>query len=237
MAQDPDDRQAFDEAVRALRADVTAAAAMLTWDGAVRAEYQRAIAEVEAELNGEVRSGRLTWRGAAEKAVELRNDTMELMRLRSTPPGRALAEAMKSQGRTLNELIARRTMELFPGKAFKALTQAEQDEVFAAIVASAGRARPRINVLMLRASRAGRGLLVLSLAISVYNIATAEDHWAAAGHEAAVTGAGIAGGVAGGALAGLACGPGAPVCVTIGAFVGGAAAAFGVDFAFFRRKH
>jgi hypothetical protein len=30
-------------------------------------------------------------------------------------------------------------------------------------------------------------------------------------------------------LAGLACGPGAPVCVTIGAFVGGAAAAFGVD--------
>jgi hypothetical protein len=25
--------------------------------------------------------------------------------------------------------------------------------------------------------------------------------------------------------------------VTIGAFVGGAAAAFGVDFAFFRRKH
>jgi len=46
----------------------------------------------------------------------------------------------------------------------------------------------------------------------------------------AVTGAGIAGGIAGGALAGLACGPGAPVCVTVGVFVGGALAAFGVDF-------
>lgn len=33
-----------------------------------------------------------------------------------------------------------------------------------------------------------------------------------------------------GALAGLACGPGAPVCVTIGAFVGGALAAFGAGF-------
>lgn len=44
--------------------------------------------------------------------------------------------------------------------------------------------------------------------------------------EVAVTGAGIAGG----ALAGLACGPGAPVCVAIGAFVGGALAAFGTDY-------
>ncbi len=79
-------------------------------------------------------------------------------------------------------------------------------------------------------SRAGRGLLLLSLGISVYTVATADDKAGAALHEGAVTGAGIAGGIAGGALAGLACGPGAPVCVTIGAFVGGAAAALGVDF-------
>jgi hypothetical protein len=236
MGQDPD-RRAFEEAVRALRADLTSAAAMVTWDGAVRDQYQRAIGNVVAELEGEVRAGHLTWRGAAEKAVQLRNDTMEVMRLRSTPPGRAIAEAMKAQGRTLNEMIGKKAVELFPGKAFQALSQAEKDEVCAAVVASAARARPRVNMLMLRASRASRALLVLSLAISVYNIATAEDHWAAAGQEAAVTGAGIAGGIAGGALAGLACGPGAPVCVTIGAFVGGAAAAFGVDFAFFRHKH
>jgi hypothetical protein len=61
---------------------------------------------------------------------------------------------------------------------------------------------------------------VLSLAISVYSVSTAEDHAAAAGREVAVTRAGIGGGMAGGALAGLACGPGAPVCVTIRAFVG-----------------
>ena len=82
---------------------------------------------------------------------------------------------------------------------------------------------------MARLSRAGRGLLVLSVAISVYSIATSDDPVRATGRELAVTGAGIGGGIAGGALAGLACGPGAPVCVTIGAFVGGALAAFGVD--------
>jgi hypothetical protein len=79
-------------------------------------------------------------------------------------------------------------------------------------------------------SRAGRGLIVLSLALSVYTIMTADDKLDATKHEAAVTGAGISGGILGGALAGLACGPGAPVCVTVGAFAGGALAAFGVDF-------
>lgn len=66
--------------------------------------------------------------------------------------------------------------------------------------------------------------------MSVYAIATAEDRASAARRELAVTGAGFGGGIAGGALAGLGCGPGAPVCVTIGAFVGGAVAALGVDF-------
>ena len=35
--------------------------------------------------------------------------------------------------------------------------------------------------------------------------------------------------VLGAGVAGLACGPGAPVCVTLGAFVGGALAAIGID--------
>lgn len=41
----------------------------------------------------------------------------------------------------------------------------------------------------------------------------------------AINGAGIAGGAAGSALAGLVYSPGAPVCVLIGGFVGGALAA------------
>ena len=70
---------------------------------------------------------------------------------------------------------------------------------------------------------------LLSVALSVYTIATSEDRVSAARREAAVTGAGVAGGIAGGALAGLACGPAAPICVTVGAFVGGAVAAFGAS--------
>ncbi|MCP1676825.1 hypothetical protein J2T57_003998 [Natronocella acetinitrilica] len=57
---------------------------------------------------------------------------------------------------------------------------------------------------------------------------TADDRAEAAAKEATITGAG---GLDGGALAGLACGPGAPVCVAAGAFAGGAAAAFGASAA------
>ena len=84
---------------------------------------------------------------------------------------------------------------------------------------------------MKKLSHAGRGLIVISIALSVYTVATAENKVDAAGKEIVVTGAGIGGGIAGGALAGLACGPGAPVCVTVGAFVGGALVAFGVGLA------
>lgn len=76
-----------------------------------------------------------------------------------------------------------------------------------------------------------RSLIVLSLGISVYTVSTAENKYEAAKREVAITGAGVGGGVAGGALAGLACGPGAPVCVAVGAFAGGALAAFGVSYA------
>ncbi|MDR2852309.1 MAG: hypothetical protein LBV61_04540 [Burkholderiaceae bacterium] len=65
--------------------------------------------------------------------------------------------------------------------------------------------------------------------MSVYEVMAADDKIKTAGREITVTGAGMGGGIAGGALAGLACGPGAPVCVTVGAFVGGALAAFGVS--------
>jgi len=39
-------------------------------------------------------------------------------------------------------------------------------------------------------------------------------------------------GAAGGAAAGLICGPGAPACVTVGAFVGGTLGALGMDLTF-----
>lgn len=109
------------------------------------------------------------------------------------------------------------------------LSAAEKQLVFFKIVESSGESNDGVSEMVRKVSTAGRGLLVLSLAWTVYTVVAAEDHVEALKKEAALAGAGIAGGVSGGALAGLACGPGSPVCVAVGAFVGGALAAFPVD--------
>ena len=65
----------------------------------------------------------------------------------------------------------------------------------------------------------------------MYNILSAEDKVAASVREGATLGGGVLAGAGGGAAAGWICGPGAPVCVGIGVFVGGALGALGVDLA------
>lgn len=227
------DRSTFEQVVAGIQGDISNAAMAATKDPQVRAAYQRATQELSSDLRNQAASGRITWAVAAQQAREARDVVLETMRGRSTPIGRAVAESIKKQSPTLNGLIARYTVNRFgPNAIFDQLSQAQKNAVYAEIVEAAGRSNPRINAQMLRLSRVGRGLIFLSLAISVYNVATAEDQVTAAGREVAVTGAGIGGGMAGGALAGLACGPGFPVCVTIGVFVGGALGAIGVDLLF-----
>lgn len=228
---DDNDRQKFESVVRAFEAEIANAGAHLAIDSEARRTYVRLIHEIADELRVQAQQGKITWAQAAKQAQETRNTVVGLVRGRSTPVGRAIAERLKSEGRTLNELVGRKTQQLYGAHSqFDRLSPAQKNAVYAEIVKSAGRSNPRVTATMRNASRAGRGLIVLSIALSVYSVATAEDSVAAAKQEAAVTGAGIGGGIAGGALAGLACGPGAPVCVTVGAFVGGAIAAFGVDY-------
>jgi hypothetical protein len=225
------DRQVFESTIRALEAEIANAGVHMTIDAEARRTYARLIREMADDLRVQAQSGRITWAHAAEQAQQTRTVVMELIRGRSTPVGRSMAEHLKRNGRTFNELIGRKTQQLYgPRAEFTRLSAAQQNAVYAEIVRSAGRSDPQVTSTMRNASRAGRGLIVLSIALSVYSVATAEDRSRAATREVLVTSAGVGGGIAGGALAGLACGPGAPVCVTVGAFVGGAVAAFGVDF-------
>lgn len=224
---DSKSREQFDAAINALQGDVAAAAARLSVDPRLRLEYSKRIKDMAEDLRSRANLGLITWEQAAREAQEMRNLIMEIIRTRSTPLGRAMAEQIKSSGKTLNELVAKKATSMFGPKAnFATLSEMQKNQVYASIVESAGKSNPKVNLRMLQLSRAGKGLIVLSIAISVYEIYTAEDKVTETGKQLAVNGAGIAGGAAVGALAGLVCGPGAPVCVLIGGFVGGALAAF-----------
>ena len=225
------DQEAFENAIKSLEATAASVGMYLEIDSSARRVYAREIKAMSDDLRRDVARGTLTWKQAAEQAQATRNVIMRLTRSRTTPIGRAFAERKKAEGRGLNALVAEKTMKLFGKSAvFAQLTASNQNRVFAEIVASAGRSQPTITRNMLRLSYLGRGVILLSLALSTYNVLTARDKSSAVKRELITSAAGVGGSMATGALAGLACGPGAPVCVTIGAFVGGALAAFGAGF-------
>lgn len=170
MADDESREQTgFESVIRAMEAEVANVGAHLSLDGATRQAYASQIRAMADELRQQAQTGRMTWAQAAEQAQSTRNVVLELMRSRSTPVGRALAEQLKREGRTLSELIIRKTRQLHgPHADFARLTPSQQNVVYAEIVRSAGKANPRITSVMRTASRAGRVLIVLSVAISVF---------------------------------------------------------------------
>ncbi len=191
----------------------------------VRADYLRSIKDTSDEILEMVKSGQISPEEGASRASKMRNVIVELNRGKDSELGRAIAESLKKEGKTLDELL-----ETYSGKRFKqtfsVLPQAEKDAVFLDVVMAAGRDRSSVSKLAPLLGKAGKVCLVASLAISVYNISTADDKLDALGRESAGLGGGILGGAAGGAAAGLICGPGAPLCSGIGIFVGGAIGAF-----------
>lgn len=142
-----------------------------------------------------------------------------------------MAIKLKKTGLTFTELTEKYAQNKFR-TSFKNLSVVNQNQVYLEIINSSGRPRPSMNAAASRYSKLGRGLLVVTVGIAIYNITVAEDKVRATAREGVILGGGFAGGAAGGAAAGLACGPGAPLCVTVGVFIGGALGALGSDFTF-----
>jgi hypothetical protein len=227
-----EDQKIFEASIQTLQSEIANVGVHLIIDAEARQAYSKQILKMASELRVSANTGRITWSVAATQAQDARNVIMDVIRSRSTPVGLAMAQQLKSEGKTLNELVARKTKQLYGQTiTFDGLSKTKQNTVYSEIVKSAGKSNPKVTASMKKLSFAGRSLVFLSIAISVYTVSTADNKFNAAGKEIVITGAGIGGGFAGGALAGLACGPGAPVCVTVGAFVGGALAAFGVSMA------
>jgi len=243
------ERKLLDSEIRTLRAEIYSAGTHLGWDSAVRALYAKEISAMAQELAKQMDSGALTPIEAAKQAQESRNNILKILRRGSTPVGRAIAENIKREGMGLQDLIIKNFSKIHNGirinprliseternrllRNFEKLPVEGKNQVYAAIVESAGRPRDLVvaGIEMKTRGKIGGGLLILSVGWSIYVIATAEDKAQAAKRELAVTGAGIGGAILGGAAAGLVCGPAAPVCSTAGAFIGGALAAFGVSW-------
>ena len=234
MKPTPAEETRFEQILRSTEASLGAAAGQVLNDEPVRKAYifevQRGIADIRLRF---ARGQFATVEAAATEANLFRNTALRAMRIRTSPLGLVIARNLKDQGLTLNEAIARYSVRLFgEGADFNRLKATDQAEVFGKILERSAVTNMEVSLMLRRLAPAARGVVIVSLAYAVYEIATAPDKGRTALREGSSFAAGVAGGAAGGALAGLACGPGAPVCVTVGAFVGGALAAFGVELAF-----
>jgi len=200
-------------------------------DARVRANYVSQAQAASREIEAQVLSGAKTAEEGARQAAEMRNALLDAGRLNSSDIGRAVAEAEKATGLTIEQLQAKYATRLF-GRKFAQLAAAEQDAVFLEIVRGAGRPNPRFTAAASKLGKVGKGLVVVSIAFAVYNVATSDRPGREAVKQGTSIGVGFLGSVAGGAGAGLLCGPGAPVCVGVGALVGGIAFAVGADLTF-----
>lgn len=200
-------------------------------DGKVRMSYITQTRKLAEEYRARVSAGTIAPAEAATQVQAIRNQILEAQRLRTSDLGRAEAVKLKKTGLTLTELSEKYARSKF-GASFTSLSVANQNQVYLEIIDSSGRPRPSMNAAAKKYSKLGRGFLVVTIGVAIYNISVAEDKLKATVREGAVVGGGFAGGAAGGALAGLACGPGAPVCVTVGVLIGGAIGALGADYTF-----
>ena len=214
----------------ALSSDALAFGTMFIQDSGLRAEYIKKVKAASEAYVSNVRSGAMTAGRAAEEMHALRNQIMDFTRSRTTSLGLSYAEKLKAAGRTFEYMLEKKAKELF-GRSFTSLAASEMDTVYISVIESAGRANPGVSANITKLSRLGRGFWLLTAGIAISNVAVAEDKGAEVAHQGVIIGGGFLGSVAGGAAAGLVCGPGAPVCVTIGAFLGGVLAAFGGELA------
>jgi hypothetical protein len=220
----PTQSKVLENALMALDGTALAFSERFIRDGRVRANYVEQAKAASRELQAYVSMGEMSAEEAALKVNELRNAVLEASRLNSSDLGRAFAVVEKATGLTIDKLQAKYAAKLF-NKEFSVLSAAERDTVLMEIVRAAGRPNPKFTGLASKLGKAGKGLLIVSFAFAAYNVATSDRP----GREAVKQTASIGAGILGGAAAGMACGPGAPVCVAVGALVGGIVVALGTE--------
>ena len=225
------DRSTFEGALSQMESAAMNFAHRFINDGKVRMSYINQTRKLAKEYRSRIGSGTISPVDAANEVQAIRNEILEAQRIRTSDLGKAIAINLKKTGLTLAELTENYAQSKF-GRSFENLSSVNQNKVYLEIIDSSGRPRPSMNTTANRFSKLGRGLLVVTVGVAIYNITVAEDKVTATVREGAIIGGGFVGGAAGGAVAGLACGPGAPACVTVGVFIGGALGALGADFTF-----
>jgi hypothetical protein len=226
-------------ALRQLEAAANNIATRLIKSAGIRTQYLDGIQEMSDACWQAYKAGELSAKAAAGVANEMRNTILDMSRANDFDLGRAYASSLKKKGLSLDEVVEyimnqkKGFKERFKGRKLPSLSDAEQTEIFEEVIKSAGRDRGSITRGIPRLRWAARSLWILTAAIAIYNIGTAQNPWWQTGREGATLGGGLLGSIGGGAAMGAAGGVWAgPIGVGIGVLVGGILGALLADHAY-----
>lgn len=196
-------------------------------DAGARQSYMANIKRISQEVKAEVASGKATVKQGAEFCHQMRNKIMDETRAVTSAQSRAYAESLKAEGKTLTSLLDNYAQKLFK-RPFSALSDVEKNKVYYSVIESAGRDRASVTAATRRLRVIGKVGLLITAALGVHAVATADNKPKEAIRQGAIVGGGMAGGWLAGIMVSTICGPGAPICaiavVLIGAIGGGLAA-------------
>lgn len=188
---------------------------------------------MSGDFQRRVRSGKLSVAEAAEQAHAMRQQILELTRMRTSPTVRAYVMNLKRASPSLASLAEKNAQALFK-RSVSALSETEQSAVWLRIVQSAGTDRTSASTLARKLGTVGRRLLLVSIAVGVYEVYKAENKPREIARQGTI---GVAGAWSGwavgtGTVASGMCAATAPVCVGAVALIGGILFAFGSDIVF-----
>lgn len=226
--EQPSNDQTVEEALRQVEVQALNFAYRFVKDARVRSGYIQYTQDFSRSTLAAYKSGNLTAKQAAEAAHQMRNEILEMARIKSSDLGKAVAVKLKARLPQFDELLSKYSRRKF-GNVFDKLTKTQQEQVYMEIVAAAGRSRPRVNVAVRRMGAAGKGLWILTVGIAIYNIGVADNKLRAAGREASNLGGGFLGSIAIGAAGGAWAGP---IGAAVGAIIGGVLGAITADEAY-----
>lgn len=201
----------------------------ITMDSYTRKKYIRSIDAMSKEILRDYEKGLYSLKESAQRASALRNEIMAITRKHSTELGKAISVKMKPHGLTFTQALESKSKKLY-ARRFNTLSKPEQSKVYLEVVYSSGRDNSVASSSIKYLGKAGRLFLILSLGLVTYDVYHAKDRKKALVYNAAIFSGSAATSAAGGGAAGLACGPGAPICVTIGIFIGGIIGAIGTQY-------
>lgn len=223
----------LDNAIEAFEAAAAKFSRDAITDANVRINYTKNIKRISEEVRALVNSKSITVKEGATFCNEMRNKIMMEVRAVTSPQGRAVAQKMKGEGKSLEYLMNKYAGDKYGGKKFSQLTQVQKNAVLYEIIEASGRDNAKFSATTRRLQIIGKVGLLLTGVLATHAIIYADNK----PKEAIRQGLGIGGGIFGGFLAGLAlssiCGPGAPFCavavVLAGSISGGIAGTYVAD--------